>query len=72
MQFYSLTVDRETTMFSVMLCPQSLTNLPGEIGTQGEANRQTAVAVDVSYLAGNAYLPGHMDPECTPSSRADP
>lgn len=71
-QFFNLAMVRETTMFPVTLCPQSLVNLPGEIGAQGEANRQTAVAVDVSYLAGDAYLLGHMDPECSSNSRADP
>lgn len=53
-------------------CSQSLANVPSEIGAQGEAHWQTAVAMDVSYLAGDAYLPGHVDPECTANSRADP
>lgn len=59
-------------LFPVPLCPQSLANVPGEIGAQGEADWQTAVAMDVSYLAGDAYLPGHMDPKCTANSGTDP
>jgi hypothetical protein len=56
----------------VVLHSQSIANIPGEVGAQGKAHGQAAAAVDVPYPASDAYLPRHLDPECSSNSRADP
>lgn len=63
----------QTNGFSPLtLYLQSVANIPGEVSTQGEANRQTTAAMDVPHPAGDAHLPWHLDLKCSPHSRADP
>ena len=56
----------------VTLHSQSIADVPGEVGAQGETDGQTAAAVDVSHPTSDAHLPGHLDTERPPNSRTDP
>lgn len=54
-----------------MLHLQGIVNVPGEVGAQSKAHGQAAAAVDVPHPASDAYIPRHLDTECSSNSRTN-